>query len=144
MLAGLKQFHVRSQVLPRLNGLDIPQDEIAVDKPVQGRFLARVLAITKAFFHTVDAPGNLFKEKGLPLVAVNKANLHPRREMVVHYRPIGLFHVFFHGPLRQLLVIFPQAVGRGIIKDSPIRRNRQRIACHGKSWRLLPSTFSPE
>ena len=96
MFAGLQQLNIRGQVLARLNGLGISQNQIAVDQAVERGFLSGVFTIPQPLLNPVDGPGYLFIEKRLAVFFVNETDLHLRRKLIVHNGTVHFFKVFGH------------------------------------------------
>ncbi|VTR66401.1 hypothetical protein DESC_480111 [Desulfosarcina cetonica] len=96
VLAGLQQFDVRGQILTGLNGLRLAEHQIAIDQPVQGRFLTGILAVAQPFLNIVDGPGDLLVKKRLAKVLIHKADLHLRRKVIVHDRAVHFFQIVSH------------------------------------------------
>ena len=93
VFARLEQFDIRGEILSGCDAFDFPENEVAVDKAIERRFLAGILAVPEPLLHIVDQPRNLLEGQRLAPVVVDERDLHAGRKMVVHDGFVSAFEI---------------------------------------------------
>ena len=96
MFSRLKQLDVGGQVPSRLVAADRSEGQVASNKPVEGRFQARILYVAETLLILPDLPGYVFLSQRLPAGLIDKADLNRRGKTLLHDRSVIRLEITSH------------------------------------------------